>query len=296
MKRINYLFLSLLFYTITFSAQNYDPVIKDGSFWDIEKQLGGVCSTANYKYLIGNDTIIEGKTYKKLLFSQFDLASNNNSSPCPIYKSPAVVSFNNFIEIDKYIRENVSEKKVYIWADKEQNGTFKEFTLYDFSLEIGEKMTNSYAENGNDITIVNIDYDDKGKKRFHQENHPFVYTQGIGSSGGIINFDAIIGEGNETLFCYGNTQNQNNCTPVLATEKYNLSKTEIYPNPTANTISLKNVPLDSRIRIVTILGKQIDSFILKQKTIDISNYKKGIYFIEITTSNNSKKLLKLIKK
>ena len=68
MKRINYLFLSLLFYTITFSAQDYDPVIKDGSFWDVSADHNG-CAFVK-RIIISNDTLINNKVYKKLLLLQ----------------------------------------------------------------------------------------------------------------------------------------------------------------------------------------------------------------------------------
>lgn len=296
MKRINYLFLSLLFYTITFSAQDYDPVIKDGSFWDVSADHNG-CAFVK-RIIISNDTLINNKVYKKTFTAPIrDQYGTSCISP------PLHINENEF-ESSPFLREDINEKKLYILAypPDTYSGELQEYVLCDFNLEVNDVLENTYnlSTDTPEVIISQITIDSDNRKIFYT-NIGQSYKEGIGKLDGHFRpygSDLVLGSErpNYDIYCYGDTQNQNNCTPVLATEKYNLSKTEIYPNPTANTISLKNVPLDSKIRIVTILGKQIDSFILKQKTIDISNYKKGIYFIEITTSNNSKKLLKLIKK
>lgn len=291
MKKINYIFLSTLFYTITISSQVYDPIIKEGSFWDQSKDVG-FCGELYTRYTIVKDTLINTLIYKQLGTQNFIF---HNDDPCFYYDTPPVVA-QKINPIDRFIREDIDNRIVYIWSDKENNGVFKEFTLYDLSLSQGEKMINSYAEYGDDVIIDKIDYDSQGKKRFYLSNHENYYTEGIGSSGGIINFEAIIGEGNETLFCYGNAQDQNNCASVLANKYFKFSKTTIYPNPTTHTITLKNVPLNSRIRIVSLLGKLIDSFLLEANTINTSHFQRGVYFIEIITSNSAKEIIRIIKK
>jgi len=291
MKRISYIFLSIFFYTITTSSQVYDPIIKEGSFWDQSKDVG-FCGELYTRYTIVKDTLINTLIYKQLGIQNF---ISYNGNPCFYYDTPPVVN-SKINPIDRFIREDIATKIVYIWSDKENNGVFKEFTLYDFSLNQGEKMTNSYAAYGNDILIDKVDYDTEGKKRFYLSNHVNYYTEGIGSSGGIINFEAIIGEGNETLFCFGNAHDKKNCASVLAIKDFKFSKTTIYPNPTTHTVTLKNVPLNSRIRIFSVLGKLIDSFLLEVNIINISDFQIGVYFIEITTSNNAKEILRIIKK
>jgi hypothetical protein len=68
----------------------------------------------------------------------------------------------------------------------------------------------------------------------------------------------------------------------------------IFPNPAKNTISIIN-PLNTKINNVTLYtqaGLKIFSVKAPFDTIDISNLKAGLYFVEITTdSGNVRKKL-----
>ncbi|WP_151892634.1 choice-of-anchor B family protein [Patiriisocius marinistellae] len=69
----------------------------------------------------------------------------------------------------------------------------------------------------------------------------------------------------------------------------------LYPNPVSNhiTVSSKNTPITS-LQIVDILGKQllnVGSISVKTKTIDVSQFIDGIYFI-IVNNQISKKIIK----
>ncbi len=135
MKRVNYIFLSILFYTITTYSQVYDPIIKEGSFWDQSKDVG-FCGELYTRYTLVKDTLMH-----KQLGTQDFIAYHGN--PCFYYDTPPVVG-SKINPIDRFVREDIDNRIVYIWSDKENNGVFKEFTLYDLSLSQGEKITNSY--------------------------------------------------------------------------------------------------------------------------------------------------------
>ncbi|OSY88047.1 hypothetical protein WH52_08440 [Tenacibaculum holothuriorum] len=295
----NYYYLSFIFLILKSSfltAQEYTPIIKNGSFWDVETVLGGHCSRAYYRYKIGNDTIISGKSYKKLLYAEYTKTSND---PCPEYKTPYVVNQNDFVELQEYIREDIAEKKVYIWTNNNSQNIYKEYILYDFNLNINDVLSDEYYANANNtssqVKIVKIDTDSNGKKRHHLETDTVYYTEGIGSYSGIISFNRVVGEGDTTLFCHGNSTNQNNCAAVLSTNKEALLKTIISPNPVNDVITIHNLPHKATYIVYNVLGKQIP---IKKKTFNTLNTSalaKGIYFLKISTSNNTQKTIKFFK-
>jgi len=75
----------------------------------------------------------------------------------------------------------------------------------------------------------------------------------------------------------------------------------VFPNPANSTIqiSLQNTSETlSSVSITDILGKNIRSVKVEsgyQTNIDIADLSQGVYFVEITTSNNLKQVKKLIK-
>ena len=87
----------------------------------------------------------------------------------------------------------------------------------------------------------------------------------------------------------------------LAINEFENSDFVFYPNPVHDivTVSLKNESNSiTNIAVYDVLGKQIytqkpSNFIANQ-TIDLSTVSKGIYLLEITTSNNLKVVKKLV--
>ena len=73
----------------------------------------------------------------------------------------------------------------------------------------------------------------------------------------------------------------------LSTNDIKKKELKIYPNPTKGKIEIKNLPENSKLIITDILGARVRQINVKStsQTIDISNLKKGVYFI----SNNDKK-------
>ena len=64
----------------------------------------------------------------------------------------------------------------------------------------------------------------------------------------------------------------------------------VYPNPASSTITLKGVLIkNNNYKIISIDGKVLKKEILKTSNIDISDLKKGVYFLEY--DNNRIKLI-----
>ncbi|MFK8060456.1 MAG: T9SS type A sorting domain-containing protein [Polaribacter sp.] len=269
--------------------QDYEPMIKEGSFWDVNTSTPGECGHRNFRYKIGNDTIINNKTYKKLKGAEFETIEDN----CPTYKFPLVLNPNNFGKSKfLFLREDVSEKKVYVWSFEEPSNQYKEFTLYDFSLSEGEVMTNAYFGdiniNGSNLTIGRIYLDRNGKKTFATNRGD--YTEGIGGLSGLFQFNIYLNYGlNHTLFCWGNTQNQNSCAEVLSTKKEELSSVKLYPNPTEDFLTINSTE-NITIKIYSTTGALLKNIKLKKDfKIDVSSFKTGVYIFEISNSKGKKR-------
>lgn len=297
MKHYYFLTLIFLFCFSNISSQDYEPVIKEGSFWDVEEVLGGYCSSAYYRHQIDNDTIINGKTYKKLLYSEY--SKEDNSSTCPTYKTPFSINYSDFIELDEYIREAPSEKKVYIWSNKNTDGVYKEYILYDFNLKVDDILDSDYYAvtiNQSNNRIVKKDTNQEGKTRLHLVENVVYYTEGVGSYSGITSFNRVVGVGDRTLFCWGDSQNQNDCARVLSIEDNFFNQTSIYPNPVKDKLFIKNLELNSKLELHSISGKKLNINIAENNLVNLEDYETGIYFLTIIYSNKRRKVIKIIKK
>lgn len=83
----------------------------------------------------------------------------------------------------------------------------------------------------------------------------------------------------------------------LSSEDLNTQEVSIYPNPTNGGIEIKNLPENSKLIITNILGAKVRVFKTKLSTesLDLSDLKKGIYFISNSDTKNHfvKKIVKM---
>ncbi|MFK8061386.1 MAG: DM13 domain-containing protein [Polaribacter sp.] len=81
----------------------------------------------------------------------------------------------------------------------------------------------------------------------------------------------------------------NNCS-VLNIDAFSVDKISVYPNPAKNQILISNIDaVSAEIRIFNVLGKQVfHQKNIKEKTIDISSFNKGIYLVKIDVDGKSK--------
>ncbi len=87
---------------------------------------------------------------------------------------------------------------------------------------------------------------------------------------------------------------------TLSTYEYNLENTiSMYPNPAFNTLTIKSEDAINDIIVYGVLGEQVlhETFTgVKTKTINVSQFKTGIYFIKLLRDNGKSKTLRFIKK
>lgn len=100
-KNIIFIFLYYLVCPNLFS-QDYDPILKEGSFWDIETEFWGSYTTKQYQRIqVDGEIQINTKTYTKLKQVNIQVSEISGESHYSIDNS-------KFIAINNaYLRENV---------------------------------------------------------------------------------------------------------------------------------------------------------------------------------------------
>ncbi|MGK0448069.1 MAG: hypothetical protein ACJA2M_001852 [Polaribacter sp.] len=310
MNTKHFLIFLFAFFSLQVSSQDYEPLLKDGSFWDFEvwEGQGAPCTINKRRYLVDQDTLINGNIYKKVFVNPIQGTPVTSFPMC--LQGPFHYNSNFFHQEDRYLREDVDNKIVYIWTKVEDpNGNlsnYKELILYNFDVEVGDVIENSYKlmdfgyvygasygdSNGITEIVLEVTYYN-GKKII--TTSASEYIEGIGQEGSLFKAGPFAGGSQQNLFCSGNAQNQNNCAEVLSTEKYELTSIKAYPNPVKNILNIKNTE-DVTVKIFSVTGSLLK--MMKSKTdlkVDFSSLQNGIYILE--TSNfkgkNRSKILKL---
>lgn len=83
---------------------------------------------------------------------------------------------------------------------------------------------------------------------------------------------------------------------LLTTKKYNNFYIDVYPNPTADFIKITSQEKIENIEIFSVLDSRIYQTKNYKEKLDVSNLKKGVYLLKITSTNKevvTKKIIKL---
>jgi hypothetical protein len=290
--------LVFLFVCSAIFAQTYSPIAVTGKRLSIGyHQMGAPYPTQSLYEFIGEDTIISGINYKKLLSSDF----NNEFNP----EYQLIGFIRETEERQVYLRDTDGVEGLYFDYYVEEDDTIDFYNpflkyLYDEIL----------PDLGNDtLCIVESVYfetiEDTVRKfytvRAFGENSltPETFIEGVGSlSGhqncGMYKFFALVGSG-ISLLCadYEETTIYHNelfsdCFITNTKEISNAKATSIYPNPCNTKFSIKNS--DSKyhkISIYNILGEiLIETDYTNETSFDANKLKAGTYIINIQTEKN----------
>jgi hypothetical protein len=245
----------------------------------------------DYQYVIDGDTVVSGNSYHKILKTgTFSHAS---------------ASSYNYNYVNQYIgcyREDNYKHILYC-----QSGEQVEQVLYDFSLNLGDTLPQSFINNsstgtGNWVSkIDSIMVGGSFHKQFHistaNDSNYVSLIEGVGSTFGLLGQLRPVFESESHLSCYthnGITEYSDNqsatCTPVIlgVEDHFSTKKISVYPNPTTGIINLK-VPQNEKIEfcIVNILGEVVSLKLAgsNECSIDLSQFPKGLYFLKATSNN-----------
>jgi hypothetical protein len=292
-------FLIFFFTAFSFqvSSQDYDPIIKEGSFWDVIEDGGaGASCPYLYKYRLAGDFVYNGITYKKLEVAPIRGEENPDILCGPT--GTLFVNENDFETINgKYIREDINEKKVYILVNKD--GIYNEYVMANFNLNVGDLFENAYSDGdinpSNPLKVTQLFTLSDGRKRYYLDNDQ-SFEEGVGNvQGPIFEYHWHLGGPYYEVYCFGNLQNQNNCATVLSAGKHKLSSIKIFPNPVKNILTVKNTE-NITIKVFSITGSLLKKSTSKSDIeINLSSFNAGIYILEVSnlTGKKRSKILKL---
>jgi len=288
MKNTPLLLVLIVLFPFLITAQDYQPMLNDGSFWDVRSKHhdGEGCYYAPRRFYLDEEIMFNGKNYHKLRKHKIVDSEGEVFSCLP----PNIYAFveQTFTYTDVYIREDITEKKVYVWAiDPINGGDYQEFILYDFTLEVGDVLpTNTYlATNGeSDMMVTDIQYNASDRKIIYLEDEHgyYSYIEGKGGFSGIISPILSIFEAPDEMYCFGDANNQNECSGFLGTENYIQNKFTIYPNPVHETLYIE-ANKTCTLELFNILGKKVRSYKGRSNhKINMSDFTKGFYLLKVT--------------
>ena len=240
----------ILFLTAAISkGQDYHPLLENDKVWLEASFVGAnICIFDQvYQLRVGGDSLINGESYRKIMRRNF--VPEGGDPYCP----PFVAQPSENAISEAFIRENVAEKKVYLWVT--EDGTqYEEILIYDFNLEAGDTIpTSSYLTDTHIYTVTSVDevtlQNGESRKRisFSNGGEESSYTEGLGSDKGLYQpfFDGI-GFWNESYCIQQNEVNlfgsQNQCGWVLDTPESAKGESKLYPNPAVAAFTLELAP------------------------------------------------------
>ncbi|MFN2424641.1 MAG: hypothetical protein ABR572_12790, partial [Cryomorphaceae bacterium] len=240
----------ILFLTAALSkGQDYHPLLENDKVWLEASFVGAnICIFDQvYQLRVGGDTLINGESYRKIMRRNF--VPEGGDPYCP----PFVAQPSENAISEAFIRENVAEKKVYLWVT--EDGTqYEEILIYDFNLEAGDTIpTSSYLTDSQIYTVTSVDevtlQNGESRKRisFSNGGEESSYTEGLGSDKGLYQpfFDGI-GFWNESYCIQQNGNNlfgdQDQCALVLNASEIIKGESKLYPNPAVAAFTLELAP------------------------------------------------------
>lgn len=272
-------------------SYEYIPIVKEGlQIWTTDQKYGQYNEQYRYERLAltEEDTIIDGKSYKKLYsFTEREFNIETATFVCGI-------------------REN-ENKQVFVASYHNQ----QEFLLYDFSLTEGDSIlaesNGEYDLYFNVTDVDTIDYNGVERRKITLQFYNYAWVtwiEGIGNKEGLL-MDwrsytmAMDPMPNVRLRCYEHNEeclysdfsfNESiyDCyTPLYTGLEENETQNNIllYPNPAKERLYINtSIPI-KQMTICNLLGQEIQKYNNLETTssIDISGLNEGVYFVKLST-------------
>jgi hypothetical protein len=304
-----------------FPENNAVWIVSDGGF------LGNYCpcecyTTCYYNQLradsLNGDTLINSKVYKKLYraYTTVTYFMNNPATCVPGCSPTPVYTYSNYT-YKGGIRQDTALKKVYFIPVGSNNETL----LYDFSLNVGDTLKQSYLSMGGITTVTSIDSillnDGAYRKRILVHNYfpsfPYnsksaYFIEGVGSSLGLLEMIMAPNDRNYYLECFKENSipiysynGSYSCPsiPIKVNEINHNSSFSISPNPFSNftTLHAKENLNNATLNIFNAFGQLVSQIKnINGNTININrnNLPAGFYFAQLSENNQVIGTTKLI--
>lgn len=265
--KVFFIFLFLQSFLISFS-QAYIPFIQEGKVWTEASgsSIDTMHYTSIYSSTFGDDTLINNKLYKEVLFDGIYLS-------CFVY-------------------EDTTLKKVYCLYPPDY-----EFLLYDFNLQIGDTLWQEICSIVTNKSIVFF----AGKYRTRIEfyyGYDMVWYEGIGSlRKGVFSDKCLVG-GITRLTCYFENDSLLFHDPIPQNDCFNLTEEqEILNNPiksyfSNNVLNIETASSEKHmVNIYDLFGRLINTKEFSRKiSIELSALSKGIYIYFVQSENKNEYL------
>ena len=263
-------------------AQNDWQIIDLSSKWNIIIHDFGESDLTHIVKFSDQDTIIDGKAYRRIL------ATYNPDET-------------NWSYMDFFIREDISSKQVFL-----RNMIGEEGLIYDFSIGLGDTVTIHNVISGGYIKmeVINVDsvyiYDSYRKQfEFETVNWPYwdTWVEGIGSMNHGVVYSGFYNTSPwYSLLCY----KQNDVVkymnpyytacfyPYVSIEESVVSDLKLYFNHKTKSIEIANLPTDQffDFALSDLFGRKIiDREISGKSQIGLINYGIGYGLYVYSISN-----------
>ncbi len=305
-------YLAFILIALKIQGQAYVPFPDSGAIWqEVLKPYppGPMPSYMEHNhYSVSGDTLINNTSYIKLYKTQYDVNCSQ------FYEGPFFAGG---------LRNDTTARKVYFFNAFDS----QEYLLYDFSLEVGDTVPQTY----NNISYPNLLVDsidsvfigDCYRKRFiYQE--PFMGSieviEGIGAGSGLLEymyqFEVIYYlrcfHQSDSLYWINTYWAGTSCNLetdtclVISVPDINMDKgfLKIYPNPASDKLFIHiscegfDIGFDSGLAIFNIYGEKVGELnIPKEKDVisyNVSSLANGIYLIMIDEVQNKNQIIKFL--
>ena len=168
--------------------------------------------------------------------------------------------------------------------------------VYNFELQVGDSLPLSGINFFNDIAVVSRDtilINGEERLSYQFSNSPVTYyVEGIGHSGGFLQYIPPMLECGHRLHCYGqndiplypiNPQDECDYTVGIETEVAS-SVFSIYPNPAQDQLNIElNVAGNKTVEITNMNGQVVEKFNFSEtrNQVSLSTFPAGVYFVKV---------------